>query len=77
MEKKVPTFGHHADSRIGGLPAAFYAVKRVTLCPTALLAPSSSAGYASKRKNPLEALLEDKSWTYPRQMTTKAPLRGI
>ena len=77
MERKVPTIGHPADSRIGGLPAAFYAAKKDTLCPTALLAPSSSVCCASNCENPLEALLEDKSWSYPQQMTVKAPLRGI
>ena len=65
MQRKAHIFGDHADSRIGALPAAFHAAKRATLCPTALLAPSSSAFCASKHENPPAVLPEDKSWNYP------------
>ena len=67
-------FGHHADNRTEGLPAASYAAKRGILSPTAPLAPSSSAYCANKRGIPPAVPQEDKSWSCLRHMKAiKAP----
>ena len=71
------TFGHHADSKKGGLPAAFYATKRAILRIAAPLAPFSSACCTSKSEKPLAALLEARFSSSPQQKAVKAPTRGI
>ena len=70
---KVPILERHAASRTGLLDAS-YVGKRAILCPTALLAPSSSAYCASKLAKLLAARQEGKFWSYLEQMTAaRAP----
>ena len=71
--KRDHIFGHHADSRIGDLPAVFYAMKRVTLPIAAPLAPSYSACCASRPEKPLMARLEARFSSFLRQKAVKAP----
>ena len=72
-----PYFGLHADSQTGGLPAAFYAMRRPISHIAAPLAPFCIAYCANKLGKPLMAHRDARFLSFLRQKAVKAPPRGI
>ena len=75
--KKAHIFGLRADSQTEGLPAASYALKRVTSPIAAPLTPCCSACCVNKPGKPLMAHQEARFSSFLRQKAARVPPRGI